>query len=101
MRAFRAPRGSRVELLAHELVDDARVCPAVRPLHHLADEEAEQAVLAAAIRLDLTLVLREHLVDDRLELRRVGERLLLEVRIRLEAVVSRVRDRLVEGLAWN
>src|SRR5437764_7611688 len=102
MLAFRANETrSRVELRADELADDARVGLTVRPLHDLADEEAEQPGLAAAIGLDLALVLREHLVDDRLELRRVRERLLREVRVGAEPLVSRVRDRVVEGLAWD
>ena len=37
-------------------------------LHHLADEEAEQALLAAPVRLDLAGVGGEDRVDERLEL---------------------------------
>ncbi len=41
------------EQRANPLVDDARVGLAAGLLHHLADEEAEQALLAAAVLLDL------------------------------------------------
>src|SRR5262249_17511663 len=61
----------RVELLAQQLVDDLRVRLALRLLHHLAHEEAEHALLAAAIRLDLCRARIEDAVDERLELGRV------------------------------
>src|SRR5690349_8688962 len=48
---LRAPLAA--ELRAQQLVDEPRVRLALRLLHHLADEEAEQALLAAPVRLDL------------------------------------------------
>src|SRR4029453_5125532 len=56
-----------VGLLPQELVDELRVRPALGLLHHLADEEAEKALLAGAVRLDLIRVRGQHLVDERLE----------------------------------
>ena len=58
------------ELLAHEVGDDARVGLALRLLHDLAHEEAEEAFLAAAVRGDLAGVLLEDPVDDRARARR-------------------------------
>ena len=52
------------ELLADEVGDDARVRLALRLLHHLADEEAEEALLAAAVGGDLARVLLQDPVDD-------------------------------------
>ena len=57
-RIGRERHRSGAELGAHELVDDPRVGLALRLLHHLTDEEAEQPVLAAAVRLDLRRVRR-------------------------------------------
>src|SRR4051812_47308515 len=71
--------GSGTEPPPEELVHDLRVCLALRPLHHLADEEAEHSLLAAAEGLDLGRMGGDDLVDDRLELGRVGDRGLCEV----------------------
>ena len=49
-----------LKLLPQESVDDLRVGFALRLLHHLADEEAEHALLAAAVGRDLIRVCGEH-----------------------------------------
>ena len=67
-------RTSAAELRAHALVHDARVGLAAGLLHHLADEEAEQALLAAAELLRLARVRLDDPVDDRVELARVARR---------------------------
>ncbi len=64
----RSPRRSCLQLLTEELVDDLGIRLPAGLLHHLADEEAEQALLAAAVRLDLAGVGGEDGVDERLEL---------------------------------
>src|SRR2546421_1321152 len=66
------------ELLAHQLVDDLGIRPSLGLLHHLADEEAEQTLLAAAERLDLSRIGGQDPVDQRLELCRVTDRLLVQ-----------------------
>src|SRR5262245_4028572 len=48
----------RAELLADALVDGARVGLAAHLLHHLADEEPEEPLLAAAVLLGLFAVRR-------------------------------------------
>ena len=47
-----------------EIIRDHRVCPALGLLHDLADEEAEQAVLALREVLGLLGVGRDDRVDD-------------------------------------
>src|SRR3954470_353281 len=74
--------GSAAELGAHALVHDSRVGLAACLLHHLADEEAQQTVLAAAELLGLGRVRLDDPVDHRIELARVRDVLLLEVRRR-------------------
>src|SRR5262249_10300936 len=66
------------QFLPQALVDDLRVRLAPGLLHHLADEEAEQALLAATVRLDLGLVLAEDPVDHRVELTGVADRAVRE-----------------------
>src|SRR5581483_742916 len=78
-RAAGSPRRSRRQLLTDELVDDLRIGLALRLLHHLADEEAEQALLAAAEGLDLAGVRGQDPLDERSELGGVGDRLLGQV----------------------
>src|SRR5579859_3895990 len=51
--ADRTPSALSAELLLEALADNARVGLAAGFLHHLADEEAEQALLARAVGLDL------------------------------------------------
>src|SRR6188472_1385916 len=87
----------RGELRPDELVDRARVRLALRLLHHLSDEEAEQAFLAAPVLLDLRRVRSENRVDDRLERCYVRNGVLLEVRTRAEPRLGHVGDRVVEG----
>src|SRR5262245_51710302 len=101
--ARRALREVRLggELLAHELADDAGVRLPLRLLHHLTDEEAEEAVLAVAIRLNLAGARREDGVDDRLQLAAVRDGLLREIRVGREARLAELRDRFVEGRAWD
>src|SRR5262249_38756424 len=53
------------QLLPQKLVDDLRISLALRLAHHRADEEAEHALLAAAVRLDLLWIRREDRVDHR------------------------------------
>src|SRR5215208_3748383 len=89
----------RAQFLADPLVDDLRVRLALRLLHHLADEEAEQALLAAPERGDLARVRVEDLVDDRVELGGVGDGALREVRVGAEAVAGALGDRVQVDLA--
>src|SRR5438552_2662459 len=66
-----APRRSGLQLFAQPLVDDLGVRLASGLFHHLADEEPQQPLLAAAIGLDLPLVLAQDSVDHRVELAHV------------------------------
>src|SRR5665647_1614219 len=59
---MRSTRRLLPEPLAEQRVDDLRVRRALRLLHHLPDEEAEHALLAAAVGLDLLRVRCEHRV---------------------------------------
>src|SRR5581483_3090374 len=62
-----APRSAtclRSKLLPQQPVDDLRVRLASGLLHDLADEEAEHALLAPAVGLDLLRVGDEYRVDD-------------------------------------
>src|SRR6266516_5947884 len=64
------PRERRSKLrqfLAQKVVDDLRVGLALRFLHHLADEETEQALLAPFVRGDLAGILGEDAIDDWLQ----------------------------------
>ena len=88
--------GRLLELLADELADRARVRLAAGLLHHLADEEAEQALLAALVGGDLAGIRVEDPGDDRLQLGRVGDGLLREVRRGREARLRDLAERLVE-----
>src|SRR6266498_3062390 len=88
---------SRFQLLAEQLVDDFRVRLPACLLHHLADEEAEQTLLARSVGRDLRLVCAENALDHGLELRRVGDRGVGEVAIRGEAGVTARRDCLDES----
>src|SRR5919201_5363386 len=90
---------SGAELLPEALVDDLRVRLALRLAHYLADEEAEQAFLAAPVGLDLLLVLAQDPVDHWIELRGVGDCALTEVLLGCEAVRCAGRDGCIEGLA--
>src|SRR5262249_9561658 len=93
-----APVGpSAVEPLAPPLADHKPVGLAARLLHHLADKDPQQALLAASVLLDLVGVRGHDGVDDRVELADVAHCLLGEVRIGREARVARMRQRLVEG----
>src|SRR5581483_6979512 len=93
------PRSSRGQPLAKQLVHGLRIGLALRLLHHLADEEAEQALLARAVVLDLGEVRGENGVDQRRELRRLRDGDLLE------QVVDRLRadepHSLLEGSAGD
>src|SRR5665647_2258596 len=71
---MRSTRRLLPEPLAEQRVDDLRVRRALRLLHHLPDEEAEHALLAAAVGLDLLRVRCEHRVDRGTELRGVADR---------------------------
>src|SRR5439155_3169705 len=105
----RAPTGrisaaltpSRAELLAHTLVDGARVGLAACLLHHLPDEEPEQPLLAAAELLRLAGIRGDDAVDHRVELGDVRDRLLREVRLGAETLVADLGQRLVERRARN
>ena len=63
----RGSTGQPRELLLQQLVELRRVGLAAGGLHHLADEEAEQLVLAGAVLGELARVLRHHLVDGALD----------------------------------
>src|SRR6185436_3854632 len=97
-RSLRRRTRTSAQLGADELAHDARIRAAAGLLHHLADEEAEEALLAAAVLLDLPRVGSEDPVDERPELGRVGDGLLRQVRLGGEAGVARTRHRLVECL---
>ena len=55
------------ERLFQQFVDHARISLALHGLHHLADEETEQFVLAAAIFGDLVGVGGDHVGDGRVD----------------------------------
>src|SRR6266403_151017 len=61
------------EFPSQYLVERRRVRLALRRLHHLADEEAVELVLAGAILGDLVLIGRQHGVDRRLDGAGIGE----------------------------
>src|SRR5262245_14288055 len=63
---------SDAQLRFQELVDLLRVALALRRLHDLPDEEAEQLVLAGAVLGDLAGILAHHLVDGGDDGRLVG-----------------------------
>src|ERR1700749_3500561 len=60
-----APRskGSAAQLAPQQLVELRRIGFAARRLHHLADEESEELVLAGAVLGELRRVLRHDLLD--------------------------------------
>jgi hypothetical protein len=95
-RTESAKKVSDTKLRAHAFVHDARVGFAPRFLHHLADEEAEQAFLAASELLRLAGVRFDDLLDDRVELVRVGDDLLLEIRRGRKTCVADLGECLVE-----
>src|ERR1700674_281987 len=70
------PPASFAQLLLQALADDARVGLAARLLHHLADEEPEQALLPAAVLRDLTGGSLENTLDDRVEIGDCSDHLL-------------------------
>src|SRR5690349_18773368 len=75
-RTMPSTAASAVELCLQQLVDNRRVALALHGFHRLADEKAEQLVLAAAVFGDLVLVGGEDLGDHRFD--RAGVALLLE-----------------------
>src|SRR6266403_3928147 len=81
------------KLLPQQPVDDLRIGFPLRLLQHLADEEAEYALLAAAIRRNLIRVRHDDGVDRRLERRLVGRRALREKSVRCEAGAAALQDR--------
>src|SRR5258708_28440636 len=83
------PPALSAELLLEALADNARVGLAAGFLHHLADEEAEQAFLAAAVGLDVAGVRCDDPVDERVQLGGVREGLLSQVRRGAKAFVAR------------
>src|SRR4030095_8742135 len=52
----------RIQFRPQPLVDDARIGLALHRLHHLADEEAEQRLLAALVLGDLVRIRRQHFI---------------------------------------
>src|SRR5690606_36488669 len=64
---------SALQLLLQELVHLRRIGLAAGRLHDLADEVAEELLLAGAVLLELLRVLREHLVDRLLDRAGVGD----------------------------
>src|SRR6516164_3819858 len=66
-------RSAARELLAQQLVELGGVGLALRRLHHLTDEEAEQLVLAGAVLLELTRILGNRLVDRTLDRGSIGD----------------------------
>jgi hypothetical protein len=63
-----AARGSAEQLRTHELAHDSRIRCATGLLHHLADEEAEEPLLATLERCHLTGIRREDRLDHGVEL---------------------------------
>src|SRR6266567_4471202 len=61
------------ELLREQRVDDGGVALPLHLLHHLADEEAHELPVAAAVALHLGLAAGEHGVHDRLDRALVGD----------------------------
>src|SRR6185437_4523746 len=61
------PDGSSRQLLAQSLIEQRRIGLALRRLHDLADEEAEQLLLAAAILGDLVRLRRHDRGDRRVD----------------------------------
>ena len=98
-RCCRVAPAKRLELRAHAFVDDARVGLAAGLLHHLADEEAEQALLAAAVLLGLLRVRGDDPLDHRIELGGVRDRLLRDMRVGAETGLTDLRERFVEDRA--
>src|SRR3954463_15653019 len=96
-----ATKRSSLELLAQTLVDHARIRLAARLLHHLSDQEAEQALLAGAVGGRLLLVGGDDLVDHRVELGFVRDERLPEVVLGLEAGLCAGAQRLDEGVAGD
>src|SRR5262249_35633064 len=80
--ASRKPLAMSVsELLLEESVEDAGVSLAFQLPHRLADEEAEQVLLAGLVLLDLAGAARQHGIDDLFErafVRDLGEALRLD-----------------------
>src|SRR5205823_9173389 len=82
-----------IELLLEEAVEGARVALALQVLHRLADEEAEQVLLAGPVLLDLAGVARDHRVDHRFEgtsVADLGETLGLDDLRRRDAAAQRL-----------
>src|SRR3954468_7713981 len=89
----------RLQLLPQEPIDDLRVGLALRLAHHLPDEEAEHALLAAAVGRGLARVRGDDRLDHRYELRLVAQRGLREIRVGVDALCRGLRERLVERFA--
>src|SRR5207248_9626713 len=104
-RAHRGRRplgtGPLAQLVAEKLVDDLRIRLSLCLLHHLADEEAEQPLLAAAVGLDLAGVAGEDAVDERLQFGSVADQRLAEIRLRAELRIAALRERAHERLTWD
>src|SRR5665647_2489305 len=86
---------SRVEGAPEQVVHDLRVGAPAAGLHHLADEEADHLLLAAAILLGLGRVGGHDAGDDGLELRGVAdlaEAVLLDDRLGLGALLDHARE---------
>src|ERR671931_275995 len=74
-----------LQLRLQQLARDLRVGLPLRSLHHLADEEAEERLLARAVRRELLRVRGEDVRHDPLDLggvAQLGESLLLDDRLR-------------------
>src|ERR1700733_10994289 len=64
---------ARAELLFQEGIELSRIGLALSGLHRLADEEAEQLVLAGAVVGKLAWIAGDHFVDDALDRRAVRD----------------------------
>ena len=80
------------ELRPQQLVDDLRVGPSLRLLHHLADEEAQESLLATLVCGNLARVVGKDAVDERLQLGCVGDQRVTEVGVGTELGVRALRQ---------
>src|SRR3546814_11494483 len=72
-KANRAARGTLAELLAQHLVHQARIGLALGRLHHLADEPAENLLVAALELRDLARIAGDDPVDQPFDGRAVAD----------------------------
>src|SRR5262249_17356845 len=90
------------ETLPQEVRRDRRIRATLRLLHHLTDEEAEQAIFAGSVRFGLLRVRLDHPIDDLVERSFVADLLYaaaLDDRLRRVAGLVRLLEDLFTDLA--